>query len=274
MKKIIYFILAGLFSCQGEKTPEAFFPRDQQEENVWMVYEGRVPLSDDSHLYMEVSMLPSDQIGEGAFQLKEFMETDGALIPISSFEGKYSTLYGETPGDQVIQFLHSAQEKGVKRSYLTSGFQSDFKNSQIRMIREELFRKTDLTVKVDGKNKLLVLDEHLRPLVLDPQFNLTRRLSKLFTIEGYFRHNGDTADFLEMNTRERWAVTKLGSYHQAIRQYHELTTEKFQVTYLKGIGYSIRHTNKAGKETEALVLKKILQMSAATGMTGEYNQLP
>jgi hypothetical protein len=273
MKKIIYFILIGIFSCEHERTRDRVSPADTPEDNAWQVYEGRVPLNEKTNLYLEVSMLPSEHRGEGSFVLHEFLEEEGARTPQSSFKGNYSTLYGETPEAQVIQFHHSAQEEGVKRTYLSPGFQGEFANSQIKMIREEVFRKTDLTVKIQGKNHLLVLDENLKVISTDPAFTLTKRTSKLFTVEGYFRHNGDTADFLEMNTKERWAVTKLGNYDQAISQYHRLASDKFEVTYLKGIGYSVRHINKDGREVEALVLKQILQMTSAPALTEEYNQL-
>ena len=141
------------------------------------------------------------------------------------------------------------------------------------MIREEVFRDSDLTVKLKGKNTLVVLDESLQPVTIDPVFNLHRRTSKLFTVEGYFRHNGDTADFLEMNTKESWAVSKLGDYRHAIRQYHQLTSEKFEVTYLKGVAYTIRQTNRQGNAVDALVLKNILQMTSAPELTSEYHEL-
>jgi hypothetical protein len=47
-------------------------------------------------------------------------------------------------------------------------------------------------------------------------------------------------------------VSKLGQYHQAIMQYHQLAKDKFEITYLK----AVHHTNKDGEEIEALVFKK------------------
>ena len=273
MKILIYFVLLGIFSCQSESPRERIASLEQQDEKAWVVYEGRIPLDGKSNLCVEVAMLASEQLGEGSYELKEFLEEDGLRSLASAFKGKYYTLYGETPYEQVVQFRNSSREAGLKRTYLTPGFRGDFTNSQIRMIREEMFRQTDLTVKVQGKNTLFVLDENLRPITTDHEFSLHKRTSKLFTVEGYFRHNGDTADFLEMNTKEKWAVSKLGDYRQAIRQYHLLAKNKFEVTYLKGIAYSIRQTNKEGKTVDALVLKKILQMTAAPSLTEDYNQL-
>lgn len=270
MKKTFYFILIGLFSCQTEKKPDEVSLEDPSEYTEWMVYEGRIPLNENSHLYIEVSMLPGEPNGEGSYRLEEFIETENTYTPASSFNGKYSTLYGDFPAEMVLHFINSAQPEGVTRTYVTPGFQGNISHSQLKMIREESFRKTDLVLQVESKNKLVVLDQHLEPVSVDPVYKLTRRTSRLFTVEGYFRHNGDTVDFFEMNTRERWAVSKLGDYHQAIRQYHKLVKEKFEVTYIKATGYSIRHINREGSEIEALVFKRVLQMTSSPSLTEEY----
>ena len=76
-----------------------------------------------------------------------------------------------------------------------------------------------------------------------------------------------------MNTKEAWSVTKLGDYHKAITQYHQLVREKSEVTYIKATAFSVRHTNKEGREIEALVLKRVLQMTASPNLTAEYNLL-
>ena len=91
----------------------------------------------------------------------------------------------------------------------------------------------------------------------------------MFTVEGYFRPRGDTADFLEMNTKEVWALSKLGAYNLASRQYYALTTGKYDLVYLKAIGYTVRHTNRAGQQVEALVLKRIIQMSSSPTLQAE-----
>lgn len=272
MKKLICFLLIGLFSCQKEDNAAEHPASDKLESIRWTTYEGRVPLNEKTNLYMEVSLLPADRPGEGSFTLHEWLEVDFLHTPLSSFEGKYSTLYGETPAEAVIQFHNSAQATGLKRTYLTRQM-GNLSASSMRVIREELFRDTDLAVKIQGDNKLIVLDGNSVPVTLDAQFNLTKRTSKLFTLEGYFRHNGDTAEFYEMNTHERWAVSKLGAYYHAIRQYHLLTKAKFEVTYLKATGFSVRQTNKARQEIDALVLKRVLQMTASPNLTEEYNRL-
>jgi hypothetical protein len=273
MKKMICFLVLGTFSCEMEKKPDERSALYQAESNGWIVYEGCVPLNEESNLLIELSVLPTDRVGEGFFQMKEFIEKNYQYTPTSAFKGKYSTLYGEGEDDIIVQFHNSAQAEGVKRTYLTPGFEGNLTDTHIQMIREERFRQTDLAVKIQGKNKLLVLDQNQQPISIERQFNLAKRTSKLFTLEGYFRHNGDTADFLEMNTKEKWAVSKRGEYGHAINQYHQLAKDKFEVTYLKAIGYSIQHTNKEGKEVDALVLKKVLQMTSSPTLTHEYNLL-
>jgi hypothetical protein len=239
----------------------------------WTMYEGRIPLNENDHLYLEISMLPGDRMGEGSYRLAEFLEKENTYTPVSKFDGKYSTLYGDSPEERIIQFINSAQPEGVIRTYHTRASSGSITQSPLKMIREESFRNTDLAVKIERKNALIVLDQNLKALSPDPAHHLTKRTSKLFTVEGYFRHNGDTADFFEMNTREQWAVSKLGNYHQATRQYHKLARKKFEVTYIKATGYSVRHVTRDGKEIDALVFKRVLQMTSSPTITDEYNLL-
>lgn len=262
MKKLTYLILIGIFSCQTEtKRAEISLP-DLAADRLWMVYEGRVPLDANTNLHIELSMLPSTGSGEGHYQLKESTETGETMTSVSSFTGKYSSFYGQTPDEIYVQLHNSAHEKGLKRTHSVRSSGGNGEPSRISMIREEVFRKTDLVVMIRSINMAVVVDDRMNPLTLEPYTNLTRRTSPLFTVEGYFRHNGDTADFAEMNTRETWAVSKRGEYLKAIRQYYQLTKKKFDVTYMKAIGFTIRHTDKEGKEVDALVLKKVLQMTA------------
>lgn len=273
MRKTFYFILMGLFTCQTERNPDEVLLEDAAGYSAWFVYEGRVPLNENTSLCIELSMLPGDREGEGNYQLKEFVKTPNTYTPASDFQGKYSTFRGEFPGETIVQLINSSQPKGLRRTYLAPAYQGNITRSRLKVIKEEPFRKTDLILKMESKDRLIVLDQNLKPVSAESEHNLRKRTSRVFTVEGYFRHNGDTADFFEMNTRERWAVSKLGNYHQAIRQYHQLVKEKFEVTYIKGTGYSIRHVNKKGNEIEALVFKEVLQMSSSPGLTEEYRRL-
>jgi hypothetical protein len=265
MKKMICFLFIGIFSCQKEHNPDERYTPQTAEKNPWVTYEGRVPLSENTNLFIEVSMLASGQQGEGTFVIKEFLETDHVYVPSSSFEGKYSTFYTNNPEEPTVQFHNSALPQPLTRSYLTG-------HGRMKVIREEPFRASDLAVRMQG-NKLVVLDRNQKPVSLDPIYNLTKRSSKLFTVEGYFIHKGDTAEFMEMNTRERWAVSKLGEYYHAARLHHKLAKEKFEVTYLKAVGFSIEHVGKEGETVDALVLKKILQMTSSPSLTDEYKLL-
>ena len=83
MKKTFYFILIGLFSCQTERKPDEVLLEDDREYSEWNVYEGRIPLNENTHLYIELSVLPGDPDGEGSYRLKEFVETQNAYAPAS-----------------------------------------------------------------------------------------------------------------------------------------------------------------------------------------------
>ena len=87
-----------------------------------MVYEARAPLNDKNPRYIEVSMVAADQLGEGSHRINEFMETDYNFTAVSTFTGKYSTLYGDGGQTILVQFLNSALAKPLKRSYITRSF--------------------------------------------------------------------------------------------------------------------------------------------------------
>jgi hypothetical protein len=265
MKKIVCFILICVFSCENHRKTDDTPPVASAEKNT---YEGRVPLDDQRDLVIILSMLPSGQVGEGIFELEEFVENGSTSDKASSFKGKYSTLYGEIADERIVQFHGTAHSEGLTRTWLSPGFKGNITDSRLKMIREEPFRTTDLTLKIEG-TKLFVLDNQLQVVSREGEHNLVKRTSRPFTVEGYFRHNGDSADFFEINTGENWAITKYGDYRKAIRQYHLLASKKFEVTYLKGIGFSIRHINRDGREIDALVIRKVLQMTTAPSQEGQ-----
>ena len=262
MKNWICIVLVACLSCgkPTELKEESTILPEENDNSV--LYEGRVPLDEGNNLYIELTMVPSARLGEGSYEMKEFAETDSTRDHTFTFAGQYSTLYGETLEQIVIQF-HNSASKGYDRTYLTRGSKGKITDSNLKIIRTEPFRTTDLTVRIFDKDKLIVLDDRLNTISRESEFNLIRRTSKLFTIEGYLRHRGDSADFFEMNTGEICAVSKYGDYRKVIRQYHQLANRKFEMTYLKGVGFSIRHINKEGREIEALVIKKVLQMTAS-----------
>lgn len=262
MKKVCSFILICLFSCENQRKKDDAFPVASDDNSVLSTYEGRVPLDEHRDLLIILSMLPSGRIGEGAYELEERIEKESTSDKTSSFKGKYSTLYGETADETIVQFHGTTRSDGLTRTWLAQGFRGNITDSRLKMIREEPFREKDLTLKIEGTNKLIVLDDQLQVVSKEPEHNLVKRTSRPFTVEGYFRHNGDSAEFMEINTGENWAVTKYGEYRKAIRQYHMLSKRKFEVTYLKGIGFSVRHMSREGREIDALVIKKVLQMTS------------
>lgn len=272
MKNIIFLLVMAIFSCRTEVKPDEQPADVARPTNAWSTYEGRVPLNETTDLYLELSMHDQNANKEGSFILKEYLEGDHVSTPAGSYAGKYSTLYGNVPGKILLQFHNSAHPEGFKRTYPYVS-RGSITGTSVKVIREEFFRNTDLVVMITGTNKLVVLDQHLQPVSLERELNLYKRTSRLFTIEGYFRHLGDTAEFVEMNTRERWPVSKLGDYYHAIRQYHQLTTNKFQVTYLKAVAFSIERAKIQQNGSDALVIKKVLQMSSSPGLNDEYERL-
>lgn len=262
MKNILCFILIATFSCDNSGNTPAVASFPPEENASLFAYEGRVPLDEKRHLYIELSISEARQTGEGSFRLEEFLEEDNKRSPVASCVGNYSTLFGSNPEERLLQLHNTGHPKPLKRKYLSHGSGGSRTSSNTRMIREEPFRGTDLALGIEGNNRLIVLNRDLQPVSLEREHNLIKRTSRIFTIEGYFRHNGDSADFHELNTEDTWAVTKFGDYQTAIRQYYQLTQRKFQVTYMKAIGFSISHIDKQGREVEALVIKKVLQMTS------------
>ena len=59
-----------------------------------------------------------------------------------------------------------------------------------------------------------------------------------------------------------WPVAPLGYYDEAVRRYGMLAKEKFEGVYVKALSYTVSHTDKNGKEWDALVFKKILEMDS------------
>ena len=262
MEKLVYFILLGIFSCDQPRKANDGLPGFPDAGDRLMTYEGKIPLDEKTNLYVELSLSPSDQPGEGTFRLEEFLESENGRSKISFFEGRYSTLIGDNPDERIMQLYNTAHDRPLRRKYVIRRFNGT--DSQRTVLREEPFRQSDLILKIQGTEKLIVLDKELQALSTEREHNLIRRTSRVFTVEGYFRHNGDSADFYEMNTGDVWPVSKLGDYHKAIKQYYQLTERKFQATYMKATGFSINHVNKEGIDTEALVIRKVVQMTSTT----------
>jgi hypothetical protein len=247
------FLLVGIVQCSTREEP-ASLPSDYSDKSV---YEGRIPLGEERFLYMEVTLVPDNATGDGQYYLKEWVEEKEMPARLfSESKGLYNAIYGQGSDNQVLvfQLLHSGNPDGVKRVYSPPGE---------RKIKTTQFRKDDLELQASGENLLIVLDADREPITREPVFNLLKRSSRLFTVEGYLTHRGDTADFLEMNTGEKLLVAKTGAYEEAIRQYHILRQDKYEPIYLKAIGYTVQIRNSKKKMIDALVLKKLLQMTSA-----------
>ncbi|MBT1702184.1 hypothetical protein [Chryseosolibacter indicus] len=257
MEKIKLLLLLTLVinACNNTKEAAIDYSNEVYERSIVnAVYEGRIPVGEDRFLYLELALFPGSVDGEGTYSLEEVLE-DKALRdqPLHLSKGMYTISYGygEKKEDYIIQLHNSSHSAGLKRVYSASN-----------KIYEETFRKTDLVLLSEGNKRLLVLDKESNPITREREYNLTQRASKLFTVEGYFTYKSDTADFYEVNTRENMAITRLGAYYEACRQYHELTEKKAEPIYLKAVGFMIKTVDAKGKETEALVLKRIIQTSS------------
>jgi hypothetical protein len=241
-------------SCSTKNTED--LPDVSYSENTPSVYEGRVPIGEERFLYLEVTLIPGQVGGEGQYVLNETVEEKTGVSAFPERHGLYSTLYGygKEKRDVLIQLHNSSVPDGIRRIYTNPGE---------RVVKHGFFQITDLVLQAQGESKMVVLDSDSKPLTEDPLYNLDKRASRVFTLEGYLTHRGDTADFFEMNTGERMMVSKTGAYDEAIRQYHVLRKEKYEGIYLKAVGYRVTIRDSRGKQREALVLKKLIQMTSA-----------
>jgi hypothetical protein len=250
----LLFLLFFCCDAPVKKSNEPFPLQPEPLDNGWIVYEGRVPLDEKRNLYLEVFMRPGSDTGEGDYQLTETIEEENFSSGLSPFRGKYSTFYGTGQEDLIVRFHNSVQMEDIKRTYY---------DPVSKKIKERSLRKTDLTLLRRGEHGLVMLYQNAEPVSLEPRYMLVKRTSRLFTVEGYFEHAGDSSVFFEMNTHVKWPVSKLGAYDLAISQYHQLAREKSEGIYLKGVGYAVSQAGRAGKPVDALVLKKVIQMTSS-----------
>ena len=230
----------------------------QVVETGVMAYEGRIPLDEFRNLYMEVSLRPSREPGEGFFTLHETLEEEEGDRVVSDLHGKYSITPDESRETLIIHLHQSSVMEKIKRTFL---------NTKDKKLYQENFRNSDLRLRRDENMTLLtIVNLNSQRISEENEPVLIKRTSKPFTVEGYFTHMGDSARFEEINTEQLWPVSKLGAYQIATRQYHQLADKKYERIYLKGVGYSVVNFNTKGEEGEALVFKKILQMTSAPSM--------
>lgn len=237
-------------ACNDLKRSEEEFPAQMTSD--WITYEGRVPVTDEHNLYMEISMLPGNA-GEGYYRFDEFLETPTEVNKIGSFKGIYSNF--STPSGEIeVHFQNSSYPEGIRYRY---------PSLDGKRIREQEYRIRDLVLRLDGGQKLIALDNGNQPISMDERHNLSKRTSNLFTIEGKFAHVGDSSIFYEMNTKQVWPLSRQGAYELATRQYYQLSDVKNEGIYLKGIGFSVREVDERGYRKEALVIKSIIAMTSS-----------
>jgi hypothetical protein len=246
-------VLLLFFCCCAKK--DITEPIVQSIQPQWNFYEGKIPLDDTHNLIIELALLTGDNPLEGSYRLIEKIESENLLEDVSDLEGSFS-MFNDN-GRVVIQLLNSSLSIPVKRTF----YKKDEKGKSV--FREENLRARDLSLLYLDDDMMSVLATFSEPVSADPNHYIYRKTSDPFTIEGYFRHTGDSADFYEMNTERRWPISKSGAYLSAIKQYHLLAEEKFEPVYLKGVGFSINRPDKTGKKVQALVIKRLLQMSSA-----------
>ena len=253
MTRRLLFILILCTCCSRKENTDAIV--QPSAARGWIAYEGKIPLDETRNLIVELALLASDNPSEGSYRLVERLEHENLLEDVSNLEGSFS-VYNDNDR-VVIQLLNSGLSDPVKRTFYS-------KNERGKVAyQEENLRAEDLSLVYLDDDMLSVLASFSEPVSRDPNHYIYKRSSDVFTIEGYFRHTGDSADFYEMNTERSWAISKNGAYGSAIKQYHQLAEEKFEPVYLKGTGFSIQRHDKKGKKVQALVIKRLLQMSSA-----------
>jgi len=239
------------FGC--EQKPDA--PDDSENSiasSEWVVYDGEVPLDESRTLAIVLSLKQGTNVSEGEYQLTEFEKKENMQAELGKSKGTYAASFDTDTQAWIIRLQGAALENGVKRIYRPNP----------GTIREEIFRTRDLTLKKEDDDRLMVLDADEEPVSTEPGFNLIKRTSGLFTAEGYFVYKGNTAEFYEMNTHEKWTVSKRGAFYEAANQYHQLAKEKFESLYLKAVAFSIHSDAKKGNN-RMLVFKRIIQTSSS-----------
>ena len=245
----IAFHSAALILCcscsQSSPTISEPFPHYLTEDDDWITYEGTLPSESGQTVTVELQLVPGTPGMDSYYRIEETFHAFDSTMPFSGFsrsQGRYSVLVG-SPGHNIIQII----SKRKMRSVTGKGF------TKADEVTENLYLKSY------GDHELVLVDEDFNEAV--PRHSLIRR-SELFTVEGYFTVYGDTTEFFERNTRKTWPVAQLAHYDEAVRKYDRLAKEKFEGVYLKALSYSITQTDKNGKESDALVFKKILLMDS------------
>ena len=236
---------ACIAGCSQPEPLSEPYPNYLIEEEDWIVYEGTLPSSYGPDVQVELHLYPGAPGLDARYRLRESypdtvsarynggMTSTGRYMMLSAPEGKIIHITDRL-------FISAISTKGPF--------------PMPELAEEELYLKTD------GEHRLIFLDENMQEK--SRSYVLFRRVSPLFTVEGYFSVYDDTTDFYERNTQKEWSVAPLAEYDEAVKKYNYLAKEKFEGVYLKALAYTVNHVTQDGQEIDALVFKTILEMDS------------
>jgi len=238
VNKILPFIFFLTACTIQEKEQQKPFPVITVTDDEWATYEGRW-LINDGIIRFELSLKTGSFGMDSYYKLRESFESD-SLASGALSEGTYSSQYGLKNNELGIT-LHDLTPfgKGMLR----------YKKSQNKGTPDEMFFITR------GNEELLPCDANFNPITTDWRYTLHKR-SKLFTVEGYFTFEQDSAEFFERNTFERWKIGELGEFDKLKAMYNQHAMEKYEGIYLRALAYSVLDT-ASQREKNALVIKRI-----------------
>lgn len=239
-------LLLMLISCARQHPPTEPFPTLLVPDAEWVAYEGILRNGNGQDVHVELELIPASPGIDSWYKIRESLSDPAdpkSVIIGAHSRGTYSVLQG-SHGQNIVKINDRSLVSAVNRGKLYGAHDH---------VGE------DLMLASNGNDELLLLDEDLRPA--GPRYKLLRR-SDLFTVEGYFTVYGDTAEYFERNTRKGWAVARFAEYDDAVMTYHSLATEPHEGLYLKALAYSTKRKNAEGREIDALVFKRILDMDS------------
>jgi hypothetical protein len=237
MKSVFPVFLLFLACVAEEKKDQQYFPVIEITDNEWATYEGRW-LTDGGIVDIELSLK------SGAFGIDSYFELNQRFLSNTTANGiRTNGLYSTNsnlPGKELGICLH---DLGLwKRGYLR------YRKSNGAREVDEMFFVTR------GNQELLPCDDKYTPLTTDWRYTLHKR-SKLFTVEGYFTFDQDSAEFYERNTMERWKLAQLAEFENLKMKYKQLAKEKYEGIYLKALAYSV--ADMTSQDKELLVIREI-----------------
>ncbi|MBY0433416.1 MAG: hypothetical protein K2U26_04830 [Cyclobacteriaceae bacterium] len=241
MKKLLLIILVFASCAKYKKVNQPIFVNPIASEDEWAEYEGRW-LTNGGIVRLELSLQTGSFGYDANYKLHEFFSDRRATNCIS--RGGYSTYSGFANKELGLR-LHDLSE------YKYGAFLR-YKPFYDKGAPDEMYFMTR------GKEELLPCDDNFKPITTDTRYTLHKR-SKLFTVEGYFTFEADSAKFFERNTFEHWKLADLGEFQELKSHYQKLATEKFEGIYLKALAYAV--SDSTAERKSALVVKRIIDLN-------------